>query len=234
MEFKGKLIHCNEICEKIEDCPVKIDNYKYEFSMNVHSFKESFFEDLGLEYILDYFLDLDNESKHFHIAVHSMSTNTCQEKAKIINFPLERVIKGFYLEDFKEKKIYGIAIPGNETYDKLKIADFLGINRYSLDGRIGKTKERMPVNIKYGVVHPFVNEDSFALTDKLESILFDKIYLEKSRNNNYLDDFSFTTHESSGYNNHNISIQINYSDAFDILKNKFGEDKIKAIDLVNV
>ncbi len=221
--YRGKLMHCDESTE----CETIIKGYKPEFSMDVLSFRNMFFRDLGLDYIFDYFLE--NE-EHFHIAVHSEKTSTCKEKSKIINFDLENVIKGFYLEDSIKGNIYGLAIPGNKSYDKTKIAELLGIE--NVNGRIKKT-DKMPVNIEYGTVHPFVNEEAFNEIG-LKLILFDKFHLEKSsKSGKVLADFSFTTPDFSGYDNHKISIQMNYKGAFEILKNKFGEDRIKAVDLIN-
>ena len=219
-------MHCDESIE----CETSIEGYKHEFSMDVLSFRNMFFQDLKLDYIFDYLLKNENP---FHIAVHSKQTSTCEEKSGIIGFDLERIIKGFYLEDSINAEIYGLAIPGNKSYDKSKIAGFLGIE--NVNGRIKKTNKKLPVNMSYGTVHPFVNEDAFESLG-LKYILFDKNYLAKRRadKNKILDDFSFTTADYSGYNNHQLSIQINYSDAFEIIKNKFGENRVKAVDLVNV
>ena len=162
---------------------------------------------------------------------------TCEEKAQITGLPLERVIKGIYLEDNLEEKAYSIAAPGTKhsSDSRLKLADFLGINEYEItkNNRIRKArKEFLPVNIEYGTVHPFVNEESFIPKGNLDLILFDKNYLIKRKLEGGLDDFSFTVHPSTGYDNHRISIQINYAHAFEILQVKFGRERVKAIELV--
>ncbi|MEK6835900.1 MAG: hypothetical protein AABX55_02660, partial [Nanoarchaeota archaeon] len=205
-----------------------------ENELDFNSFRNIFFKDFNLQYILYYAID---RNIHLHIATHSKATSTCEEKSQITGLPLERVIKGVYLEDTKEEKTYAISIPGTKHSSdiRLKLANFLGINDYEIikDNRIRKArKEFLPVNIEYGTVHPIVNLESFTPNGKLELILFDKKYLEKRRLENGLDDFSFTTHPSTGYDNHRISLQINYASLFEILRFTFGDEKVKTIDLI--
>lgn len=232
MEFKGKLIHCNNIIKCQE--PLEL-GYIEENGIDTNSFRNIFFKDFNLDYILDYAIKNDI---HFHIATHAIATSTCEEKAEITGLPLERVIKGIYLEDNKEEKVYAIVIPGTKHSSdiRLKVADFLMINKDEVIkfNRIRKArKEFLPINIEYGTVHPFVNEESFSPNGKLELILFDKSYLEKRILEKGLDDFSFTSHLSTGYDNHRLSIQINYANAFNILQKKFGYKRVRSIDLIN-
>lgn len=227
MEIKGKLIHCDGIVKCDEPKEV---GYKEENGIDYDSFRNIFFKDFKLDYILDLAIRYDF---HFHIATHSIKTSTCQEKADITGLPLERVVKGIYLEDTKTEEVYALAIPGNKSYVKDKIAKFLSIKEDYIDARIRKSKW-LPLHIEFGTVHPFVNNEGFRHPNgrgKLEGILFDKSHLEKRKKESGLDDFSFTTHPSTGYDNHRLSIQINYNDAFTVLSEKFPE-RVKAIDLV--
>ncbi|MEK6841098.1 MAG: hypothetical protein AABX45_00700 [Nanoarchaeota archaeon] len=226
MEIKGKLIHCYGIVECQEP---KEEGYKEENGISLDSFRNIFLKDFSLDYILDLAIRYE---LHFHIVSHSERTSTCQEKADITGLPLERVIKGVYLEDVKTKNVYSLAIPGNKTYNKLKLAEYININQDEAESRIRKSKW-LPMHIEFGTVHPFVNCKSFNHpygNGKLECILFDKDHLEKRRGNG-LDDFSFTTHPSTGYDNHRLSIQINYQHAYVILSTRFPE-KVKAIELI--
>jgi len=224
---KGKLIHCNGIikCQEPNE-----KGYKEENGIDIGSFRNIFFGDFNLDYILDLAIQYD---LHFHIATHSERTSTCQEKADITGLSLERVIKGIYLEDIKTEKVYALAIPGNKTYVKSKLAEFLKINDNEVESRIRKSKW-LPVHIEFGTVHPFVDYNSLSFpygNGKLEYILFDRNHLEKRKNQGGLDDFSFTTHPSTGYDNHRISIQMNYQHAYIILSTRFSE-KVKSIDLI--
>ncbi|MEK6835299.1 MAG: hypothetical protein AABX61_03490 [Nanoarchaeota archaeon] len=226
-EYKGKLIHCNGI-RPCQEPAEELKNYIEQNGIDEESFKNIFFKDDNLEYI-------QNSAKaygiHFHIATHSIPTDSCQEKADITGLPLERVIKGVYLEDIKTELVYALAIPGNRTYVKSKLAEFLNIDNDEIESRIRKSRW-LPIHIKSGTVHPFVNPQSFTPDGKLEYVLFDENHLEKRRTEMGLDDFSFTTHPSTGYDNHRISIQMNYWEAFLILDDKFGHERIKKIDLV--
>ena len=227
METKGKLIHCDGIvkCEEPKEV-----GYKEENGLDYDSFRNIFFKDFRLDYILNSAIKYD---LHFHIATHSTKTSTCQEKADITGLPLERVVKGIYLEDSKTEEIYALAIPGNKSYIKNKLAKFLNMEEEYVDARIRKSKW-LPLHIEFGTVHPFVNNESFKIQagkGKLELILFDKSNLERRKKEKGLDDFSFTTHPSTGYDNHRLSIQMNYNDAFAILSERFPE-RVKAIDLV--
>ena len=226
-ESKGKLIHCNGIVKCQEP---KEEGYKEENGLDYDSFRNIFFRDFDLDYIPELAIEYD---LHFHIATHSKATSTCQEKADITGLPLERVIKGIYLEDSKEEKVYALAIPGNKTYVKSKLAEFLCIKDDEVDSRIRKSRW-LPVHIEFGKVHPFVNSKSLNFpygNGKLECILFDKDYIDKRMNKDGLDDFSFTTHPSTGYDNHRLSIQMNYHSAFIILSTRFPE-KVRAVELV--
>ncbi len=217
MMQKGKLIHCNGIVDCIEP---KEEGYRQENGIDINSFRNIFFKDFELNYILDIALA---KRIHFHIATHTKATSTCQEKADITGLPLERVIKGYYLQDNDNGNSYGLMIPGNKTYNKYMVASFLNIKPEEVETRISRSKW-LPVHIEAGTVHPFVNEKSFNLPTsdgKLEKIIFDERTIEKRDSEGGLDDFSFTAHPSTGYDNHRLSIQINYSDAFRILSTAF-------------
>ena len=161
-----------------------------------------------------------------------------RRKADITGLPLERVIKGIYLEDANTKKMYGLFIPGTQHSSdiRLTLGDYLCISHNEIikDNRITKARKEfldsLGIGIEFGTVHPFVNEKSFKKS-RLEAIFFDINHLEKRKNEGELDDFSITTHPSTGYDNHRLSIQINYNDAYTILKEKFPES-VKAIELI--
>lgn len=220
----GKIIHFNGISKCTGSDEV---GYAEEHSIDEQFFRELFFKDFELNYILDYAV---KNKIHFHIVTHSTPTKTCKEKALITGLPLERVIKGFYLQDKKTQNIYALAIPGEFNYSISHLAKFLETDIKDAERRIGKS-DILPVGIKYGTCHPFVNDDSFKEMP-LKNILFDVNFAKKRLIEGGIDDFSFTTHPSNGLDNERTSIQINYNDAKDILKNKFGEDIVREIELV--
>ena len=77
MEAKGKLIHCNDIirCQEPQEL-----GYIEENGIDINSFRNIFFKDFNLGYILDYAI---RDNIHFHIATHAIPTSTCEEKAEI-------------------------------------------------------------------------------------------------------------------------------------------------------
>jgi prolyl-tRNA editing enzyme YbaK/EbsC (Cys-tRNA(Pro) deacylase) len=232
---KGKLIHCEGIVSCVE--PDEPD-YRYQ-DWREQEFRNDFLKDFELDYILDISL---KRGIHFHIATHSEKTSTCQEKADLTGLPLERVIKGVYFEDAKTQKVYGLFIPGTKHSNDIRLAlgRYLGINDKEIidDNRITKARKEfldsLGMGIEFGTVHPFVNHRSFNKPNgegKLESILFDRSFTGQRKNEGGLDDFSFTAHPSTGYDNHRLSIQVNYNSTQEILREAFSE-RIKVIDLV--
>ncbi|MEK6828619.1 MAG: hypothetical protein AABY15_00700 [Nanoarchaeota archaeon] len=222
----GNLIHCEGIVSCVE--PEEV-GYVEENNINADAFRKFFFSGFGLDYIMDYCLA---NNIHFHIATHSRATKTCKEKAAITGLPLERVIKGFYLEDRETGKIYALAIPGEFGYSISKLSGFLGLSVEEGERRIAKADESiLPLGIKYGTVHPFPNGDVFK-DIKLENILFDANFVRKRSEGNGLDDFSFTAHPRWGYDNFRLSIQMKYNHAKEILENKFGKEIVREIELV--
>ncbi len=228
----GKLIHCNGIVECVEP---EERGYVEENNIDPTSFRNIFFKDFQLDYILDYCLA---NGIHFHIATHAIRTSSCQEKADITGLPLERVIKGLYLEDTITNRMYGLFIPGTKSSSdiRLRLAKHFGIadTEVTENNKIKKAGKEfldaLGIGIEKGTVHPFVNALSFA-NSSLETIFFDEGFLEKRRIEGGLDDFSFTAHPSTGYDNHRLSIQINYHDAYSLLKAEFAEG-VSAIELI--
>lgn len=222
-EPRGKLIHCNGIVRYLE--PDEF-GYKEENHIDKAVFNRIFLKDYKLNYILDYCL---SQGIHFHIATHSQATKTCKEKQFITGLPLERIIKGFYLRDSNEGLDYALVIPGDRSYLKSNVAKILKIE----ESKLMKSDENdLPLGIKRGTVHPFLNEESFSPQGKVKYIFFDKNFAEKRKKEGGIDDFSITIHPSSGYDNERTSIQINYNDAKDMLMAKFGEERVKLIDLI--
>jgi len=232
MEAKGRLIHCNGMgkCEGLNS------NYIIQY-IEEEQFCDRFLNDFNLNYILESAM---YHGFHFHIATHPKKTDKCEEKAEVTGLPLERVIKGNLFEDFKREVTYVLATPGiKHSLDmRLKVADSLGISREEVNNenkinRIRRAREDfLPMGIEFGTVHPFMNRDCFIPEGKLEYIFFDINYLEKRGKEDGIDDFSITTHPTTGNHNHLISMQMNYKHAFTILKNEFGEERVKAIDLI--
>lgn len=219
---KGKLIHCMGVvpCREPDE-----PGYRYQDWGN-QEFRNEFLRDFNLDYILN--IALKNKI-HFHITTHSEATKTCEEKAKITGLPLNRVIKGYYLQDNTEENVYGLMIPGNSTYNKRKVAVFLNIDIAEAETRISRSNW-LPGHMKYGTVHPFVNRRSFNSHEgdgKLEAIIFDKKTLEQKG----LSDFSFTTHQSTGLDDYRTSIQMSCKDAYAILTTAF-PNRIHAADII--
>jgi hypothetical protein len=228
MMKKGRIIHCSGIASCREP---NEPGYEFQSARDVHSFMLDFLDDFNLNYIYEIALD---EKIHFHIATHAIPTKKCDEKARITGLPLQRVVKGYYLQDNLSGNVYGLMIPGNKNYDRNKIASLIGIPPEEAEKRISRSKW-LPVHIVEGTVHPWVNKDCFKSktgNGKLERIAFDSANLEIRKTEGGLDDFSFTTPKDSGYDNYRLSLQMNYHDAFRILREIF-KDRIISGDIVN-
>jgi len=209
------LIHSEGISPCIETAE---PNYELQNGRNTDSFGNDSLDGFKLNYILDVAL---KKKIHFHIATHAEVTNTCQEKADLTGLPIEKVIKGYYLQDNLMEVSYGLMIPGNRTYNKYKVASAIGIKPEEVEARISRSKW-LPVHMKYGTVHPFASKESFTSSNGeglLEKIIFDESLIEQKG----LADFSFTTPKETGYDNHRLSIQMNCLDAYTILQDTFGE-----------
>ena len=229
MEAKGKLIHCNGIpsCEELKDFGYIQEHWDEDHFRNI------FLKDYNLDYILNITRNL---GIHFHIATHAIATSTCEEKSKITGLSLERVIKGVYYEDSLTEFVYALVIPGlKKKIDlRLKIAEYLGIDPDEVlnNNRITKARSGfLPMGIKFGTVHPWINYRAFSPGGKLRYIFFDKQSLEKRSLEEGTDDFSFTVNPINGYDNHKLSLQMNYSGAHDVLEEEF-PNRIHSIDLI--
>ncbi|MEK6907289.1 MAG: hypothetical protein AABW45_02065 [Nanoarchaeota archaeon] len=229
MGYGGIVWHSDDIIK----CEEHLTGY-VEKTINSESFREIFLKDQNLEFIL---YNARNFGLHFHIVTHTKKTSTCQEKADLINFPLERVIKGLIFEDDLEGNAYVIAVPGTKHKEdiRLKLADILGIDRNEVaKNRIKLArKEILPMGIEYGTVHPILNLESFGDNNGgVKYILFDKKFKDNRRKERGLDDFSLTLPNYFPFSNHLVSMQANYADLFMILHTQYGSERVKAVDLV--
>ena len=165
----------------------------------------------GQEYILE-------SGKNIKVVEHEVATNTCFEKAELLKWKPERIIKTTFF--CKEDKTYGFVFPelgvkNNPQYiDKQIISDVFRITK----SQAKKFRNSYcPEGMEYGTCTPFVLENNFK--QGLENIFIcDLHFLEKE-----IVDISIGGKEE---HYHKLSLHLKYKDIWDILYSKFGT-KIK-------
>ncbi|MCK9595678.1 hypothetical protein M0R19_00645 [Candidatus Pacearchaeota archaeon] len=157
---------------------------------------------------------------------HEIATNTCFEKAELINWPAERVVKAIFF--YKEDLLYGFIFPELGTKDSPKYID----SKEIFPRILGCTKKQSkkfsnsycPEGMEHGTCTPFVLDDSFQNPGKRLTNIFIHDFKELK---NKLVDISIG---GFGERAHKISLHLPYEGIYEILNYKFG-DKIQKINL---
>jgi hypothetical protein len=155
---------------------------------------------------------------------HKEVTSTCFEKAGILGWEPERIIKAIFFHH--DEDIYGFVFPelGKEYPLKIDIKEVLPrlINISKKQAKNFKNSY-CPSGMEYGTCTPFVFEDEFNKVNGLEKIFIH----DYSKIDKELVDISIG---GFGDEAHKISLHLKYKDIFIILKNKFG-DRINIANL---
>ncbi len=149
---------------------------------------------------------------------HKIFTNTCFEKANLISWDSERVIKAVFFS--RENNVYGFVFPelGKEIPTKIDKEIF----QKTLDVSKKQAKDfrnsYCPEGMEYGTCTPFVLENAF---EKIhEGKKLEKIFIcDFPKINKQLVDISIG---GFGEEAHKISVHLNYEDIYTILHSKFG------------
>jgi prolyl-tRNA editing enzyme YbaK/EbsC (Cys-tRNA(Pro) deacylase) len=168
----------------------------------------------------DYVFDLANAlGIEVKLVKHDKATKTCYEKAGILGWSPERVVKAVYFHDGSYCDIIGIITP--ELGKKIDIQDVLpkalGISKEQAKRYIPSLP---PSGMEYGTCSPFPLESS--MEDEITRI----IIIDHPSIDDKLVDISVG---GSGEEAFKTSMHIPYKAVYDILYSKFG-DKIVKID----
>lgn len=149
------------------------------------------------------------------IATHPRATSTSQEKAELLNTDPLRVIKTIYFVNKDTGQIYAFVVPGTGRIDlkQSTLKDLFGFNP-SKKLRLA-SQEDLPEGMTHGTCHPFLPQGY----TKVEILFFDQNTVEASRNTGYHDDFAITL--ETVVDNHQLSLQIPYAAAHDVLQKVF-------------
>ncbi|MFH1787481.1 MAG: hypothetical protein ABH811_01690 [archaeon] len=157
---------------------------------------------------------------------HEKFTNTCFEKAELLNWPAERVVKAVYLSNCDS--MYGFVFPelGNGFPRYINSKDISRV--LEINGKQAKKyrNSNCPESMEMGTCTPFVTENSFCNSNKLLRKIF---FHDFSKIDNELVDISIGGY---GEKAHKISLHLNYGIIYEILNYKFGE-RINKVDLFN-
>jgi len=145
---------------------------------------------------------------------HNLATDTCFEKAGILGWPAERIVKAIFFN--KGESIYGFVFPelgerdSPQYIEKEVLAKTLSIT--STQAKKFRNSY-CPEGMEYGTCTPFVLEELFV--NNLRDIHICNVpHLENS-----LVDISIG---GFGEEAHRTSLHLNYKDIYSILYNKFG------------
>jgi hypothetical protein len=161
---------------------------------------------------------------------HEISTDTCFEKADLLGWSVNRVIKAVFFGG--GGKLYGLICPELGTRDK----NFY-FNKHDLGEILGKTNKQIknfhnsicPDGMERGTCTPFVPETAF----EYDGFTFplDKIFIHDSPEiDKELVDISI-----GGYGGeaHKVSLHLKYEDIYHILKDKFN-DKVDKTNFLKI
>ena len=157
----------------------------------------------------------------YEIVKHEMPTDTCFEKARLLNWPNDRVVKAVYLHELSGDKMYGFVFPeyGVDSPGYLSkeiMSEVLGSSKKY----IKKLRSYYsPRGMEFGTCTPFILDDSFREDHfgyGLKNIFFEDSLIEKDS----IVDISLG---GRGVDSHKKSMHIKYGDIYSILKEQFGD-----------
>jgi len=160
------------------------------------------------------------------VVKHNIATNTCFEKADLLGWESNRVVKAIFFGG--EGNLYGLVCPELGTREKP-----LYFKKIHLGKILGRTKKQMknfynsfcPDGMEHGTCTPFVSENLFE--DDGFTLPLEKIFIHDiPKLNNELVDISIGGY---GKDAHKVSLHIPYEDIYNVLDYKFG-DRIKKVD----
>jgi hypothetical protein len=191
------------------------------FHLSRQQMEEIFLAQYGIAYISDFF----RTGREFRVVSYPRPTNTCYEKAAILRDwdPL-KVIKALYFECPGRPGLYAAVVPETGCFLSRKhFADLLGLPH---EVRLARSRT-LPKYMTFGTCSPFIADADLPVNGGcIRKIVFDSETLKMKKLEDTLDDFSFGL-------DHRLSIQMNYYQAYRMLKTLFG-DVVGQAQLLNL
>lgn len=161
--------------------------------------------------------------------LHNNATNTCHEKARILGWGPEKVVKAVFFH-YREH-LYGFVFPELGDEDQPSYIDRKEVIHKLLD--ISKKKAKSfqnsycPKGMEYGTCTPFVHENSFDQDgDDLDKKVLDRIFIHEMPSlDDQLVDISIGGHDKIA---HRLSLHLPYRGIYEILHEMFGDQVQKA------
>jgi hypothetical protein len=219
------LYYIDDQAASLEDCVFDIersdpslngemaDSLLHEFRMNTREFNRVFLSRYEIDYIGKYFA---SKKLELRVLTHPRKTNTCFEKAELLGSwdPLN-VIKALFFEYSLDDSLYAVVVPETGCFiDRTKLKEILGLPGHGFL----KKASRLPGNMSFGTCSPFITADDLKIGGgRVEKILFDSETLAVKSSDMTLDDFSFGL-------DHRMSIQMNYTDCFHMLRERYPDN----------
>ena len=183
----------------------------------------------GQEYVKDIAFKLGLEIR---AVTHDIVTDTCFEKAELLGWSAERVVKAILLSKEGDNFFYGFVFPELGTLENPKYL----IKKETLPRLLSVTKSEAkkfrnyypPGEIEFGTSTPFLSENFFGANNSTRSKIIKKLFVQDvPKLNKHVVDISIG---GFGEEAHKVSLHLNYGSLYEILSYKFGE-KIQKLDL---
>ncbi len=175
------------------------------------TFRRRFLTEHALDYIADYFAKPGTGCR---VVTHPSETVTCYEKAQLLgDFSPLRVVKTLYFEHPDTAGLWGIVVPETGCFlDRASIQKLLDTIEKP------RVATRLPAGMSVGTCSPFVTDQhlSHDAGVRVERLVFDSETLVMKRHERSIDDFSFVEDKR-------LSLQMNYFDCFDMLRQRHPE-----------
>jgi hypothetical protein len=191
------------------------------FRLTPAQFDTAFLQPYQIGYIVAY---LTRHRLEWRVVTHPRQTDTCFEKAALLDWNPLNVIKALYFEDARDGALYAVVVPETGCFvDRDHLATIFGIDDAA---RLRKTMT-FPRFMERGTCSPFIVEDDrIGRGGRVKKIVFDGETLAHKRHDAALDDFSFGL-------DHRMSIQLNYFHCYQLLLERYG-DLIDEADLLTL
>jgi len=159
---------------------------------------------------------------------HDVFTDTCFEKAGLLNWDAEKIVKSIFLSDASD--MYGFIFPELGTFISPQHVSSKNISKVlGISNRQAKkfSNSHCPAGMEWGTCSPFVFDDNFYNPN--DGIILDKLFFHEVPDlDNEIVDISIG---GTGEKAHKVSVHLPYGAIYDILNYKFGNRIIQKINL---
>lgn len=182
-----------------------------------------FFEPYQLQFVFQHLVQM---MIPFRIVTLPKPSNTCLEKASLLgNWNPLSVIKAIYLQVADTDDVIAVIVPETGySLNKEKVRSELSLS----ESVVIKKSQWLPDYMEYGTCSPFVRPlDLYRGDGKLRYIIFDDTSLKAKAREDTFDDFSIGL-------NHCVSIQLNYFDCFNAIRDLLGSDVVVSLPVMDL